>query len=204
MKKGIFKELLYLRINGGNLNDESSVQRVDIDAYLPIAVNWAVQSARNSSLDAQGNRDLPSVFYGVFENVEIKRDKQPPYIEVPKGYIPLYGNEGIRFVYDNCRDYYTPLNDADRRTISHYQGILTDQKYFYPVREILELYGVNKVAKTLSGEYIVDVSELSDDDELPIPAGYENDAINMSYSWISGERELPSDKKNNNADINVS
>lgn len=203
MKKGIFRELLFLRINGGNLNDESSVQKVDIEAYLPIAVNWAVQTARNSSLSSEGNRDLPSQFYGVFENIDIKRDKKTPYIELPKGYIPLYGNEGIRFVFDDCTNYYTPLFDANRRTIGYYSTLMPNERFYYPIRDILELYNVPKTAKKLSGEYIVNIDDLSDDDELPIPAGFENDAINMAYSWISGEREIPADKKNNNADINV-
>jgi len=203
MTKEVFVETVILRVNGGNLSDESSTQRVDVEAYLPAAVNYAVTAGRNTNLQIEGNRDYPSLFYGSFSNLSIDRSQTPPTVTLPKGYMPLAGNEGIRFVHDNCGNYYAPLMDADRRTIKSYSKQLTDQLYFYPLGKKLELWGLNPLAEDLSGEIIIDVEELAPTDELPIQAGFETMALDICYQWITGQRQYPADKKNNNADINV-
>lgn len=203
MQKQVFIELVFLRVNGGNLSDESAIERVDIEAYLPAAVNYAVTAGRNTNLQIEGNRDYPSLFYGAFTDVVINRSESTPFVNLPKGHMPLAGNEGIRFVHDDCGNYYTPLMDADRRSIKHYSKLLTDQKYFYPLGKKLEIWGLNPLADKLSGEIIIDVNELEADDELPIQAGFETMAMDICYEWITGQRQYPSDKKNNNADINV-
>lgn len=201
MTKGVFRELVMLRVNGGTLNSESSVQRVDIDAYLPAAVNYAMTAGRNISLQQEGNRDYPSMFFGTFTDLPINRNSAVAFITLPKGYAPLYGNEGIRAIFDNCANYYSPLMEADRRNMKHYGEKFIGQGYYYPIGKLkVEVYPTGPLSKTLSGEYIVDVRELKDEDDLPLIGSTEGMALDMCVAWITGEREMPSDKKNSTVD----
>jgi len=203
MKKGIFRELVWLKINGGGLNPNSAVQRVDIDAYMPAAINWAVSAGRNTNIAQEGNRDYPSMFYGSFTDRTIDRTGRVPFITLPKGYVPLPSNEGIRFITDNCGNTYAPLSDSDRRMIKQYVPILPDLKAYYPIGSKIELYGINPLIESLTGEIIVRCEDLEDEDELPIIAGFEKDAVQVCFEFISGQRQLPAQKNAIKTDVNT-
>lgn len=201
MKKGVFVESVLLAIGGGVLTDELNVRREDVEAYIPAAVNYAVTAGRNTSIAQDGNRDLPSMFYGTFTDLLIDRTGSVASITLPKGYIPLYGNEGVRSVFDDCGNYYAPLMDADRRTIKHYSKKLLQQGFYYPIgKDKIEVYPTNVLVEKLSGEYIVKCEDLDDDDELPLPASTETMALEQCIQWFSRQRQNPADLINNKAD----
>lgn len=203
MTKGVFVDLVLLRINGGLMPVDAVTQRVDIEAYLPAAVNWAREKSYNINLQMDGDRDIPSLFYGEFDDLPILRDKKIPYITYPKGTIAMHANQGIRSVTDNCCGFYTPLSDSDMSTICYYQDKMPDSKFYRPKQNSIELYGVNPNAETVNMQMIVKTEDLDDDDELPIDAGYEVDAMNVCYQFMTGERQTPADKKSDNSDINT-
>lgn len=194
MKKGIFVELVILQVGGGVLTDELAVQRVDVEAYAPSAINYALNVGRNTSIAQEGNRDLPSMFYGTFSDVDIDRSTSPANITLPKGYVGLYGNEGVRAVFDDCGNYYSPLMDADRRLIKAYKDKFIGQGFYYPIgTSKLEVYPTNPIVTKLNGEYIVDFDGLEDEDELPLPAGTEEVALDLCVKWFMGQRQTPAD-----------
>lgn len=200
MTLGVFVELVMLRVNGGTINAESAVQRVDILAYLPAAVNYAMTAGRNMSLQ-EGNRDYPSMFFGTFSDLPINKNSSVAFITLPKGYSPLLGNEGLRSIHDNCSNYYSLLMESDRKTIKHYREKFIGQGFYYPIgKKVVEVYPNNPLSETLSGEYIVDVRELEDEDELPLIGSTESIALDMCVAWITGEKEMPADKKNSTVD----
>lgn len=201
MQKGTFIELIILRVGGGVLTSELDLQRVDVEAYLPAAVNFALTAGRNIAISQEGNRDLPSMFYGTFTDLPIDRTGNVAFVTIPKGYVPLYGNEGVRSVFDNCGNYYSPLMDADRRTIKAYKDKLIDQGFYYPIgKNKLEVYPSNDFVISLNGEYIVRAEDLDDDDELPLPAGTETGVLDLCVQWFTGQRSAPADLINDKSD----
>jgi len=201
MQLGEFVDLVLLRIGGGVLTDELAVERVDIRAYLPSAVNYALTAGRNNSIQQEGNRDLPSMFYGTFSDLVIDRSEATAFVTLPKGYVPLYGNEGIRSVFDNCNNYYSPLMDADRRLIKAYKDKLIGQGFYYPIGKYkLEVYPTNPLSEKLNGEYVVNVADLDDEDELPLPASTEEIALNLTIQWFTNQRQSPADLLDNKSD----
>lgn len=204
MTLGLFVENVLLRVNGGELTDESSVQRVDIKAYVPAAVNWAMSKAYNINLQQFGDRDYPSAFYASFTDVTINRDTRIPTITLPYNVVPMYGNQGIRYIKDNCGNTYTPLSDSDMHTVEHYLSMMTDAK-FYRLKESkkVELYGLNKLINKLSGEYIIKIEDLTMDSELPLQAGTELEAIEVCIQFFTGQRSIPADKLNSKSDVNT-
>lgn len=201
MTLGIFVESVLLRLTGGVLTDEAAVKREDIVAYIPAAVNWAMGKAYNINLQ-QGDRDFPSVFFGEF-SATINRDLRIPSIEMPYETIPMYGNQGVRYIRDNCGHTYSPLSDSDLHTVEHYEDMMTGSK-FYRLKKgkRIDLYGISPIIKTLYGEQIVRVEDLLDNEELPIQAGLELECIQVCVEFFTGQRTL-ADRKNNKADINT-
>lgn len=204
MKLGLLVDTILLRINGGILNTESAVKREDIRAYVPAAVNWAMTKSYYTNIKAENNRDFPSLFYGVFNDVTITRPQTGrPYFTVQKGYVPLPNNAGIRFVMDGCENTYSPVADSDVPLLNYYSKHLNKEKFFRPIGYKVELIGLPKLMNLISYQAITDVNELSYDDELPIQAGQENDVIDITIQFFTGQRQMPGDKVNNKADINV-
>lgn len=204
MTVGVFVESVLLRLSGGELTDESAVQRADIRAYLPAAVNWAMSKTYNLNLAQFGDRDYPSTFYAAFTNIEIDRNTRIPTITLPYNVMPMYGNQGLRYVTDNCGHTYSPLSDSDLHTVEHYVDMMVNSKFYrLKDKKKVALYGANPVAEKVSGEYIIKIEDLKDDDELPLQAGTEVEAIQVCMEFFTGQRSLPADKLNNKADINT-
>ena len=201
MTKANFVELVILRVGGGVLTDEMNLQRVDVEAYVPAAVNYALTAGRNTSISQEGNRDLPSMFYGTFTDLAIDRTGSVAFVTLPKGYVSLYGNEGVRSVFDDCGNYYSPLMDADRRLIKSYGKKLLGQGFYYPIgKSKLEVYPTNPLVESLNGEYIVRAEDLADDDELPLPADTEAMALDLCVQWFTDTLSRPADLINNKSD----
>lgn len=204
MLLGVFIESVLLRLNGGQLTDEGAIQRADIKAYVPAAVNWAMSKTYNLNLGQFGDRDYPSVFYASFNDLTISRATRIPTITLPFNVVPMYGNQGLRYIKDNCGHTYSPLSDSDIHTVEEYIKVMTDLKFYrLKAAKKVELYGLNPLITKLSGEYIIKIEDLTMEDELPLQAGTELEAIQVCMEFFTGQRSIPSDKLNNKTDINV-
>lgn len=204
MVQGVFVDEVLLKLNGGILNTESAVKREDIRAYIAPAVNWAMMKSYYLNLQSESNRDFPSQFYGTFSGLAITRPAGArPYFVLPKGYVPLPSNQGIRFVTDGCDNTYIPLQDSDMALINYYSKQLSAEKFYRPSGNQVQLIGLPRLMNEITAVVIIDSSQLTDDDVLPIQAGQEVDAINVCVEFFTGQRQLPGDKVNNKADINV-
>lgn len=204
MKKNILIEEVLIALNGGTLNDESAIQRVDIEAYLPAAVNYAMNASYNINIQVEGNRDMSALFYGSFFDLPIVRSLgRVPHVVLPKGTVALPRNQGIRYVTDDCEcdSTYTPLQDSDLHTINHYKKIMPG-KFFRLKQDRIELYCINPIAKKVNMEMIVNVEDLDDEDELPIQAGQEVMVIDLCLQHFDPQRKTPADKINDSKDLN--
>lgn len=204
--KGEAIELVLLRVTGGELNDESSVQRNDIRVYLPAAINFAMTESYRVNIQVEGNRDISSVFWAYFNDLTITVDATRhnwKYVTLPKGVMPLPRNQGIRNVEDGEGGNFKPLSDNGLKTIKHTLKIFTGAKYFRLDGKKLYLFGMNPNMNNLPGvSMIVDVDDLADTDILPLPAGVEGKALDICFQWVSGQREVPEDIKTDKRDIN--
>lgn len=205
MKIGVLTETVFLRVNGGKPSTDNSVLRADIRALLPAAINYALDASYNINIRSEGDRDLPTEFYGSYENVAIVRTGKRPFITLQKGTVPLKGNAGIRSVNDDCDNFYAPLTDSDMATIKHWSTIAIGTKWYRRKGATLELYNAGELAETLNYQAITSISELSDTDEAPIQAGQEPVVLELLTQWITGEKQIPYDSKiDSRDDINAS
>lgn len=205
MTKSIFTELVLLRINGGQLNDDPAVQRRDIKAYIAAAVNYAMLAGYNINIQQEGDRDFSSTFYGFFGAQPVLTDTARhnwKYITLPKGTVPLPSNQGIRSIEDGCGDTFKPLSDNAMKTIKHYLKIFCGARFYRLDGNKIYLFNMGAVTETVDLSMIVDTDSLADSDTLPIPAGLEGKAIDICVEFFTGERQMPADRKSDQRDIN--
>lgn len=201
MTIGVIIEEIFLRISGGKPNPDGAVMRSDIRMLLPAAINYAMDKAYNINLQTEGDRDYPSEFYTVFENVTIDRTSRIPTISLMAGTVPLKGGAGIRFVYDDCGNQYAPLSDADMGSVEYYSSLTPGMGWYKRTGIKLALYGTNPLAEKLNYQAITRVEELDDDDEAPLQAGTENDVLTLLINWFANK--LPSNTLINTRDTNA-
>lgn len=201
MTIGVLIEEIFLRVNGGKPTPDAAVLHADIRMLLPAAINYAMDKAYNINLQTEGDRDYPSEFYTVFEDVVIDRTKRIPTATLMAGTVPLKGGAGIRFVYDNCGNQFSPLADADMGSIEYYSPLTPGMGWYRRTGAILGLYGINPLAKTINYQAITKIEELNDDDELPLQAGTEMEVLTHLVNWFANK--LPSGTLVNSRDTNA-
>lgn len=204
MNKKTFAESVLLEVNGGSLSDDGAVRYEDVIAFLPLAVNYAMFKSYNINLQVEHSRDISGLFIGSFYNLEIVRpDGRNPYVTLPKGTIALPRNQGIRRIIDGCGSSFTPLSEADQRTVDYYKNLLPSEKFFILRPKTIELPNINPVMTTLPQiDMVVRVEDLDDTDELPLSAGVEIDAMEQCINKFNRQRRNPADAKVDAVDVN--
>lgn len=177
--------------------------RADIKAFLPAAVNYAMDKAYNLNLQVEGDRDYPSEFYSVFTEVPINRDARVPYIDLVLGTVPLKGGAGVRFVYDNCGHQYSPLTDSAMGSIGYYEEITSGMMWYRRTGATLQLYGLkfNPLIEVISYQAITKVEDLSLYDDLPLQAGSEIEVLGLMIQWF--EKKFGYTTLVNSRDVNA-
>lgn len=205
MQKGIFIETVLIRANGGVITDESSILRADIRAYASAALNYSIMQGYYTGIKTEGNRDLSSLFYGYFPQLAISKDTQrnnTAYIVPPKGTIALPSNQGIRFITDDCENTFKPLPDNAMHNLNFYLKLMPGTQFFRLTPGKIYLYNIGKLLGKVNLTMIVRFEDLAMTDELPIPAGLEDQTIELCVQFVTGQRQLPADRKNDERDLN--
>lgn len=193
MKIGILIENVLLRVNGGKPSPDDSVLRSDIRAYLPAAINYSLDKAYNIQINEERDRELISDFYAYYGPVELLEKNGRPSFTLGKAVVPLKGNAGIRFIYDDCGNYYTPVPDGAMPNLKYYFDLTPGINWYSRVGNNVELWTHNDLITSINYQAITDVSELSDEDEAPIQAGLEHEVMEMMARWHLGTKQIPYD-----------
>lgn len=206
MTKEKFIDAVHLKANGGVLSPDSVIMRVDVEFYLPAAVNFAMTKEYYVNQEEEGNKDVPHTFYTYFNNIPVLYDstrKNRPYINLPSKLIPTSGDWGLRNVMDNCDNPYTPLNENHLSNLDYWLNILQGE-HFYRLegKQKIWLYNKPKLVEAMNTSFIVAVDDLAPDAELPIPGRGEMEAIQVCVELVTGIRTIAADTKADGRDIN--
>lgn len=204
MTKGEYVDLTLLRINGGVLNNESAVWRVDIISYIPAAVNYVLMMSENIQIKDEGDREMPNEFIACYPvNISMDNDRNVNYITLPVSPIAFRSNRGIRLIMDNCNNSYAPIRETSAGSLHRILKMLGDKgAYWYQGKNRINIYNKPRLASKVYAYIIADVDSYGLDDDLPVPAGMEPDVLNMLYQYFTGERQAPADLKTDQKDLN--
>lgn len=204
MTKEIFRENVFLRVNGGVLTEQSSIDRRDIDAYAPAAINEAMLGGYALEVRGEGDRDFSSLFYGYFPDqpilIDANRHNWKYIVDTAGVALPL--NQDIRSIEDNLGNTYKPLPDNAMKTLNYYLPQMEGIGFYRREGGKIYIFNAPPLVKTINKSRIVNYESLADTDILPIPAGLEKAAINTCYEWIAGIRQAPADRVNDTRDLN--
>lgn len=203
MRIGIIIETVFLSVNGNKPSTDNSIIRADIRALLPAAINYALDAAYNDEIRSEGDRDMPNEFYGYYEDILVDRTGKRPFVPMTEGAVPLKGNQGIRFVFDDCDNYYAPLSDGDLATANFWADRGTGSKWYRRKKNTIELWNILPTAKRVSYAALTDINSLSDEDEAPIQAGKEPMVIEMLSNLVRGKQTPYDNKIDSRDDVNA-
>lgn len=200
MRKGVLKEIIFTSVNGSRPSTDSPILREDIEALIPAAINYAITGDYWARLKNDGDRELPNGFVtelilADFEFDQIGRE----FVKMEQPLINVAGNGGVRYVMDQCGNTYAPRALGTSAGSFWDKALQHNKEYQYLEKKI---FPINKdpLASALVVGIIVDSSQLSDEDELPIPAGSEPEVIDMLKNFFTDQRMQPKDYVINGVD----
>jgi len=202
MLKSEFVGAVLLMASGGRPTSDMSIRETDVLSYMAPAINYAMDKADNINRDIEGDRDYLSEFYATFEDVPVDWSGKRPKFVITAKTVPLKGNNGLRFVYDDCGYYYGKLNDADMGMIGHYSGKMQCSRFYRRRGNDVDLYGIGPLQEKINYQVLMSVEDLGPDDELPLQAGTEIDAIKIAYDMATGQLQNIYDPKIDHDDVN--
>lgn len=200
MKKGIAIEIVFTSVNGGRPSTDTSVLREDIAALLPAAINYVSTGDYWARLKNDGDREIPNGFVSELEFEGFDVDKfGREYLTIDKALVNIAGNGGVRYVQDVIGNTYAPVMLGTSRSTYWDKALAANRCYQLKDKK---MYLINRpaVSNLFLVGVLLDSSELSDEDELPIPAGSEPDVIDMLTSFFANQRMQPKEYVINGVD----
>lgn len=200
MRKGILKEIIFTSVNGSRPSTDSPILREDIEALIPAAINYAITGDYWARLKNDGDREIPNGFVAEliladFEFDQIGREN----VKMDKPLINIAGNGGIRYVMDQCGNTYAPRAIGTSAGSFWDKALQYNKEYQYLEKKIF-LINKDPLASAILVGIVIDSSQLSDEDELPIPAGSEPEVIDMLKNFFTDQRMQPKDYVINGVD----
>ena len=201
MTKGEFVESIYINISSGKLSDDIHLQRVDISTYLPVAINWAIQKKhredkRDARMDGIINNNVSADLTYTYHIEDIKKDckRGLDYVDLPVPIQALDNNRGIVSMFP------TKGGESFRKVggPNHFQYL--DRVYggvtlfwYEQSTEGDRIYikNLSPSVTSVNVQLVPSIGDLSDEDTLPIPAGYELDIMNLCIQYFRQQRLGP-------------
>lgn len=202
MTKMEFVGQVLLMAAGGRPTSDMSIRETDVLSYMAPAINYAMDKADNINRELDRDADFLSEFYATFEDQPIDWSGKRPKFTIGVKTVPLKGNGGLRFVYDDCEKYYGKLSDADLGSVGYYSDKLACSRFYRRRGNDVDLYGVGSLAERINYQVLISVDDLGPDDELPLQAGTELDAVRIAYEMATGQISNPYDSVQDGDDIN--
>lgn len=193
MKKGVIIDLIHSKINGGRANTDMSITKSQIAALLPAAINYVMTSDYWANMNAEGDKEIPGAFITELNAKLIGvDDRGREYISLPEAIAHFNGNAAVRTVEDCLGNRYSPRTQAITRT-DYWDAALPSLFEFTLRGKKLILHNKPALVDQMFVGVMLDSSQISDEDELPIPAGREPEVIDMLNRFFMEESMIAKD-----------
>lgn len=192
MKLGILVDLIYGEVNGGRSSTDSSITKSQIKALLPAAVNYALTGDYWANMNAEGDKEVPSSIITELEGRTFDVDERGrEYIDLPEPLSDIGGNGGLRYVQDCLGNIYAPRPQGT--SPGYWDGVLISLRESQRIGKRVYLFNRAPLADPFFLGVILDASQLSNEDELPIPTGKEVEVIDIMRAFFKQQRMNPKD-----------
>lgn len=207
-------EQVYLKVAGGTSSMDSDVLKADIESYLPAAANAVmmedvrfglVKDARKGRTKPMSTDDIiPLDIIGTFvETIQDDTVRDLKYVELSKPIVSLPGSASI-FEVSSVTGQLNFVNIKWQQGDRGIELAMQDTAKFWIERyagtKRIYLKDISDEVEQLLLRYLVSVSDIGDDETLPVPDDIEDAIVQRMVLFFVQQRELPSDNEPNNLD----
>lgn len=208
-------DLILLAVTGGRLTQESSVQRAEIRALLPAAIDRFLtaemrlrrQEARQDVMDGFASTwDDGTFFVGYDLTPALDSTRKSWYVTLPGKLVQIPGQRGISTVHPV--KYPTQPFAAAKipAALAGAEGILGSQVFYWPEVSGDEtkvwLYNYTGFDCDITVWALLNSVDLGDDAQMPIPNDIIPDALEWLRNWFMAQRGTVADNDKDDSDIN--
>lgn len=197
MTKGEIKGQVYLKISGGEPSADVSVWLDDLDILVAPAVNYVNLKQYFIDANNEEERHMIQPFMLQTFTVSINNDsvRKRKYIELPATPLSLPNKRALHFVGDVRGKSWIPLQQNGGDMQEYYCKFKKGIVSYEAEGKRCYLYNETPFDTQALVKMLVNVHELSDEDQIMLPSGSELEVATLIYEWITGQREMPKDLK---------
>lgn len=196
MTKGELIDLVHLKLSGGKLSQDLTWERGDVEAFLPAAMNYVItmynrqdRAESLQELQVYGSTTGGTNAEPFLTTVQVTplRDETRDdwYVDLPKKARILPLNRGIE-------DVFAPKGEWNFQRISSPAAIVgLDMPcgYYWYEHPKLRLKNLELPTGPLYVRYLVDTTDLDENDTIPMPAGLEVQVAQLMYDFFTGAKK---------------
>lgn len=201
MKIGEAIDNVYIALNNMRIGTDSAVYRADIQSYLQVACNATFNQAY-ADIRAQMLSEgvIEKAIEGNFVKsytLPIKTDADNrQYLELMPMPMPIWNNKGLVYV-GTRNDQFVEIQEAYLGMQKFLKSFKRDVVSYIQENDLIYFENLPIAVKSIFVRLVPNVFDLTLDDELPIPAGYESQVLERCINWFAGAVQNPKDNTNN-------
>lgn len=201
MTKAELIEVVIQKAQGGIVNADTSraVRREDVNIMLPAAINFAILQQYRLTQREEGVSEIPDSFLATYiETVAFDSDRELNFITLSKPILGMAKNRGIRSVSSLKGDTFIETTLTAKRHDSYYTGSTAQNITYYIEGNKIFIDNLPAVVDKVMVRAVQSANDLKDDEQVPIPAEYMMNVIDILVNHFLGTRQIPADLTNNN------
>lgn len=215
MTVGEAVDLVLLAVNGGRLTQESSVQRAEIRALLPVAIDRFLtieMRLRQSDARQDGADGFSSIwddgsFFGIYTLTPVKdTTRNMFYVTLPGVLVHMPKQRAISTVHPVKYPTQPFVKASHPSTLAGAEGILGGQTFYWPetAADATKVWLYNYTGFDCDVEVwaLLSTVSLDDTDQLPVPGNIIPDALEWLRNWFMQQRGTVADNDKDDSDIN--
>ena len=185
---------IFLRLSGGVVTTNSSVKWGDIDYYLSAAFNYVQLGTYWVENKAEMEHTINPLCLIPFDNVPILFNSvrqryyatlPAPVVALPKGRALEISTEGGQRLI--------PLTQGQDAMQEYYGKNSQQIKYQLEGTTTVWFYGMenNPLLAFIRPKYIASIGDIPGDSEVLLAADGLKNILDLTYAWMSGEKQMP-------------
>ena len=204
-------DMVLLRVNGGRLTQESSVQRAEIRTLLPVVMDRFLTIEKRMRKQESRQEGAPEPwddgsFFGIY-NLTPQKDSVTGlwHVDLP-GSLSQIGSGAISTVYPEKFPLLPFVPAKHPSLLAGANGIFGDQVFYYPEANgdstRISLVNYSGFGCDITVWALLSTVDLADTDQLPVPRSIQPDALEYMCQWFERQRGVIADNDKDDSDIN--
>lgn len=201
MTQGELIEVVVQKTQGGIVNSDTSraVRKEDVRVLIPAAINYTIIGQYRLTQKEEGVSEIPDSFLATYiETVAYDSTRKLGVITLSKPILGMAKNRGIRSVSSLSGETFVETTLTAKRHDGYYRGSTAQNINYYIEGNKIFLINLPLMVTEVMVRAVQSADKLGMNDELPLPAGYEYNVIEILVNHFIGTRQIPADMTNNN------